>query len=467
MGRKFSLGATVSLAAITAAITVSLTYVYAMNHFNAKMADVNQRQAMYNKLSEIDQKARQDFIGRIDETQLKDGIGTGYMAGLGDPNGRYLSAEKYKTYLAGNSGKNVGVGILTIQDSDGNMEVIEVFPNSAAERSGVKKGDVITAVDGKEIVRISYGEALNYLDGTAGSTVMLTILRNTTAEDGTESAERLELTATRSEYQRSLVKSTIINGNVGYMAVSDFQEATVEQFGSALQSLRNKGVCGLVIDLRSNSGGSVEPMAEILDQLLPAGNTVSSVDNEGKTTVEFTSDADELPLPVSVIVNGETYGAAEIFAADIKDYKKGLLVGETTAGYGVKEQVLPLTDGSAIVLSVGNYTRVNGETFGGAGIQPDIEMALSSAQEELFKRKSLPEADDPQLQAAVTALLRQGAGVLEIPGTGVSSSQPAEGESAGSGSSGESPDPASSEAQPSENPAASSEAPVSAASAQG
>lgn len=464
MGRKFSLGAAVSLAAITAAITVSLTYVYAMNHFNAKMADVNQRQAMYNKLSEIDQKARQDFIGRIDETQLKDGICTGYMAGLGDPNGRYLSAEKYKTYLAGNSGRNVGVGILTIQDSDGNMEVIEVFPNSAAERSGVQKGDVITAIDGKEIVRVSYGEALNYLDGTAGSTVTFTILRNTAGEDGAESTERLELTAARSEYQRSLVKSTVINGNVGYVVVSDFQEATVEQFNNALQSLKNKGVCGLVIDLRNNSGGSVEPMAEILDQLLPAGNTVSSVDNEGKTTVEFTSDADELPLPVSVIVNRGTYGAAEIFAADIKDYKKGLLVGEATAGYGVKEQVLPLTDGSAIVLSVGNYTRVNGETFGGAGIQPDIEMALSSGQEELFKRKSLPEADDPQLQAAVTALLRQGAGVLEIPGTGVSSSRPAESGNTESGaessSSSENPDTSSSEV-----PDASSETSESGASA--
>ena len=461
MGRKFSLGATVSLAAITAAITVSLTYVYAMNNFNAKMADVNQRQAMYNKLSEIDQKARQDYIGQIDETQLKDGICTGYMAGLGDPNGRYLSAERYKTYLDGSSSRNVGVGILTIQDSDGNMEVVEVFPNSAAERSGVQKGDVITAVDGKEIVRISYGEALNSLDGAAGSTVTFTLLRNAAAEDGTESVQRLDLTVTRSEYLRSLVKSTVINGNVGYLVVSDFQEATVEQFSSALQSLTDRGVCGLVIDLRNNSGGSVESMAEILDQILPAGNTVASVDSEGETTVEFTSDASEVPLPISVIINGGTYGAAEIFAADLKDYKKGFLVGETTAGYGVKEQVLPLSDGSAIVLSVGNYVRVNGETFSGEGIAPDIEMVLSSDQEELFDRKSLEAEDDPQLQAAVTALLRQGADVLEVPGAG-SSSQPvesgntADGEEAGSSSTGISSgflEEASSEAQESESSA--------------
>ena len=414
--RKFSLGATLSFAAITAAVTVSLTYVYAMNNFNAKVADINQRQAMYSKLSEIDQKVRQDYIGTIDETTLNDAISTGYLAGIGDVNARYLSAERYKAYLDGTGSAQVGIGILTIQDDDGNMEVVEVLPNSAGESCGLQKGDVITAVNGKEVVRISYVEALSYLDGAAGTSVTFTVLRTTAAEDGTETTEQMEFTAVHAEYQRALVHSSVINGNVGYVSISDFQASAVEQFETALDSLRDQGVCGLVIDLRDNSGTNVEAMAKILDKLLPAGNTVISSDKEGKTSVEYTSDASDLALPVSVIVNDGTYSAAEIFAADIQEFKKGLVVGTVTAGHGTEQQVLPLSDGSAIVLSVGSYLRANGEAFTGVGITPDIEISLSKEQEELFDRRSLPSGEDPQVQSAVTALVRQGAQVQEVPG---------------------------------------------------
>ena len=149
MGKKISLGAAVAVAGITAAVTVSLTYVYAMNSFNEKVADVNERQAMYTKLSEIDQKARQDYVGEINETQLTDGICAGYIAGLGDLQAQYMSAERYKTYQTGTAGKNTGVGIKTVMDEDGNMEVIQVMPNSPAEQSGIRKGDTIVSMDGR------------------------------------------------------------------------------------------------------------------------------------------------------------------------------------------------------------------------------------------------------------------------------------------------------------------------------
>ena len=128
MGKKISLGAAVAVAGITAAVTVSLTYVYAMNSFNEKVADVNERQAMYTKLSEIDQKARQDYVGEINETQLTDGICAGYIAGLGDLQAQYMSAERYKTYQSGTAGKNTGVGIKTVMVEEGSMEVIQGMP---------------------------------------------------------------------------------------------------------------------------------------------------------------------------------------------------------------------------------------------------------------------------------------------------------------------------------------------------
>lgn len=432
MGKKISLGAAVAVAGITAAVTVSLTYVYAMNSFNEKVADVNERQAMYTKLSEIDQKARQDYVGEIDETQLTDGICAGYIAGLGDLQAQYLSAERYKTYQTGTAGKNTGVGIKTVMDEDGNMEVIQVMPNSPAEQSGIRKGDTIVSMDGREIVRITYGDALNRLDGTAGTTVTLGIYRaaqpaedaaqestaDSTPSSGTEpQGEYLEIAVTRAEYTKQSITSSVINGNVGYIKISEFNDSSVEQFNSALSSLNKQKVVGLVIDLRNNSGGSVEAMASMLDTLLPAGNLVTTQDKNGQTTVEYTSKSNEIALPISVIANETTFGAAEIFAADIQEFKKGLVVGQTTAGYGTKDEVIPLSDGSAITLSVANYLTPGGTVFNGVGIAADISATLTEEQMDLLARDELENANDAQLQAAISALVRQNAAVAEIPGT--------------------------------------------------
>jgi carboxyl-terminal processing protease len=434
MSRKVSLGAAVALVAVSAAVTVSLTYVYAMNNFNTKVKDINARQAMYTKLSEIDQKTRQDYIGKIDESALNDGICAGYLAGLGDSHAKYMSAEKYKAYRSGNSTKSIGVGIKTVQDADGNMDVTEVMPNSPAEKSGIKKGDTIVSIDGKEIIRMTYGDAVNKLDGIAGSKVKFGILRKSDAADTASSAadasetaesqkaESLTITVTRAEYTEQTMTSSMINGNVAYFKISEFTDDSAEEFNSTLAARMKAGAAGIVIDLRNNPGGSVKGMAEILDTLLPAGTTVSYKNKEGKTTVEYTSTSNEVSLPISVIVDGSTYGAAEIFASDIKDYKKGLLVGEKTAGYGTKDDVVPLSDGSAIIISVANYLTLNGNVFSGKGIEPDVEKKLNDSQKELLLKNQLDVKQDPQVQAAVSALIRQGAAVQTTSSTSSASS---------------------------------------------
>lgn len=433
------MGAAVALVAVSAAVTVSLTYDYAMKNFNAKMADVNERQAMYTKLSEMDQKARQEYIGTVDETALNDGICAGYLAGLGDAQAKYLSAEKYKEYLGANKQKSVGVGIKTVRDADGNMEVIQVMPNSPAEKSGIKKGDTIVSVDDKEVLRLTYGDALNKLDGLVGSKVKLGILRGDSASSAASSssstaseassgsgqaavkADLLSITVTRGEYVEQTVTSSMINGNIAYLKISEFSDSNAAQFSSALTARMKAGAAGIIIDLRNNSGGSVKGMAAMLDLLLPAGNTVSYKDKSGKVTVEYRSDSNAVSLPVSVLVNQNTLGAAEIFASDIKDYKKGLLVGEKTAGYGTKDEVVPLSDGSAMILSVANYLTLNGAVFNGHGIDVDIEKKLTDTQQNLLNKDSLPGEQDPQLQTAISALIRQGAAVSVSPGSQASS----------------------------------------------
>ena len=413
MSRKLSLGAVISVAAITAAVTVSLTYEYAMKSFNAKVADVNERQAMYTKLSEIDQKARQDYVGKIDESALTEGICAGYVAGLGNAHAKYMSAEKYKDYLGGTASKNVGVGIQTVQDDDGNMEVIEVMPGSPAEEAGIKKGDTIVGMDGKEIARITYGDAVNKLDGTAGTKVAFSILRGGSDAD---LPEKLDVTVTRAEYEKQTIASSMVNGNVAYFRITEFTSSTPDEFSEVLAGLTAKNAVGIVVDLRDSSGGSVESMASVLDTLLPAGNTVTSRDKSGTVTVEYTSKADEVNLPVSVIVDRNTYGAAEIFASDISEFKKGLLVGEKTAGYGTKDEAVPLSDGSAMLIPVADYLTLSGKSFDGTGIGVDISKPLDDSQQELLARNDLSAADDPQFQAAVTALVRQGAAVEQVPG---------------------------------------------------
>lgn len=415
MSKKISLGAGIALAAVAAAVTVSLTYVYAMDSFNEKMADVNERQAMYTKLSEIDQKVRQDYVGSIDEKTLEDAICTGYVAGLGDAGAKYYSAELFQQYQAGLTGKNVGVGITTVQDEDGNMEIVDVLPGSAGEKAGLKKGDVVVALDGKEIVRLTYGEAVNKLDGQVGTTVELSVLRPAEEEGGT--AETLSFTVTRAEYVQRTITSATINGNVGYLAVSQFREGADNQFNNELSTLLKNGIAGLVIDLRNNSGGDMEVMAGMLDVLLPAGTMVSSRDSAGVVAIEYTSSANEIGIPISVLVNGSTYGAAELFAADIQDYKKGLVVGEQTAGRGEKQEIIQLSDGSAVMLSVAEYLRVSGDAFSGMGITPDVEKSLDAEQAALLARRELAPENDAQVQAAVTALVQQGAAVSELPGS--------------------------------------------------
>lgn len=420
MGKKIPLGITISIAVVTAAVTVSLTYVYAMDKFNSKVADINERQAMYTKLSEIDQKVRQDYVGAIDEKKLTDGICAGYVAGLCDSQGKYLSAEKYKEYLNAAGSENIGVGIKTVRDADGNMEVTDVMPNSPAEKAGMKKGDTIISMDGEEVVRITYGEALNRLDGTKGTKVTFGILREP-EEKGPVSAQaetkETDITVTRAEYVRNTLKSSIINGNVAYIKISEFKDGTSDEFTSALSTLIKKGAAGIVLDLRSNPGGNVKAAAGILDTLLPAGDTVRYKDKDGKVTTQYTSGANEVELPISAVVDKTTFGAAEIVASDIKDFKKGLLVGEKTAGYGTKNEAVPLSDGSAIILSVADYITLGGQTFNGSGINPDITKALTPAQKDLLDRDKLDVTDDPQVQAAVSALIRQGANIKDVPGS--------------------------------------------------
>ncbi len=415
MSKKISLGAGIALAAVASAITVSLTYVYAMNHFNEKMADVNERQAMYTKLSEIDQTVRQDYVGTIDEETLTDAICAGYVAGLGDAGAKYYSAERYQEYQAGpvrqrgRRGHHNGAGRGRQHGDRGRPSRLR----GREGRSENRRRDCLS-LDGKEIVRLTYGEAVNKLDGQAGTTVTLSVLRPAAEEGGT--AEQITFTITRAEYVQRSITSATINGNVGYLAVSQFREGADNQFNNELSSLLKSGVAGLVIDLRNNPGGDMESMANMLDVLLPAGAMVSSRDSAGNITVEYTSSANEIGVPISVIVNGSTYGAAEPFRRQHPGLQEGSCRRRADGGPRRKAGDPPTLGrlrGDAVRRRVSAAGRLR---FSGTGVTPDVEKSLDEEQAELLVRRQLELSDDAQVQAAVTALVQQGAAVAEQPG---------------------------------------------------
>ncbi len=406
MGKKVSIGVVIALVAITAAITFTLSYHMAMSTFNKTVADINERQQMYQKLSEIDQRVRQNYLGEINEAELSDGISAGYITGLSDSKGRYLSAEEYKEFLAGTSEDSVGIGIETIQDDDGNMEVVSVLAGSPAEREGILKGDVILRIGGNEVQRIGYSDAVGKLDGAVGSTVDIELLRQVTEEGETEEGllENIQLTITREAYEYHSVSSELIQGSIGYMVISRFTTQTVDEFQQQLTSLLEQGATGLIFDVRNSSGEDVEAVGEILDDLLPAGNLIGTIDKEGREEFQIQSDANALDLPMAVLVNDGTSGAAELFASSIKDFRKEGIIGENTAGKGTKDKIFPLSDGSAIVISIANYVTMNGQIFTDLGISPTETVVLEEGQRKQLNRKALDPADDPQIQAAVTFL---------------------------------------------------------------
>ena len=424
MNKKISLGVCIALMAIVATITLSLTYVITMEHFNSMVHNVFERQQMYLKLSEIDQKVRQNYLGNIDETALNDALAEGFMDGSGDKYGSYLSAEQYKNTLSGLEGTTIGIGIVLRENTDGSILITGVNQGSPAATAGLAVGDVITGVDDKVTEEMSFSEVYEAMQGEVGSKVKLTVKR----ADGEKIFE-----VTRKQYEIVSVESRVIKQNVGYVKILEFNDNTEAQFTDAIRKLQDEGVVGILFDVRDNPGGTLPAVSGILDLLLPAGNIVSSTDKAGNTTVLYTSDSRQINLPMSVLMNEGTASAAELFASALKDYKKATLVGTITRGKGTMQKMFPLLDGSALNITVAKFNPPSSENFDGIGIIPDITSTLT--EEQIYNFHALTEDTDPQILAAVTALALTGATPEDI-GVAPPSSAPPESSDASAAESG-------------------------------
>jgi peptidase, S41 family len=362
MNKKISLGLALSLIAIASAVTFILTSFFSLQSFNKKVVDVNEKAKKYNSLQLLDTYVRDNYFGKIDESELNDGILKGYVSGLDDKYSRYLSANEYIDEQNENAGELIGLGLTLIEDESGYIRIDSIIEDSPAIESGIQSGDIIVAVDGVDVIETGFNEAVESMNGSEGTSITITVRK-----DGVET----DYTFTRQSIELITVTGELIDGNIGYMKIDGFKQNTPEQFINTLQRLISNGAKALIFDLRDNSGGLVESVEECLDPLLPEGVIAVAEYKDGHSETIVYSDSSELDMPMMVIVNKNTASAAELFAASLRDFGKAELVGEQTYGKGVMQITTEFENGGAVVLTVAEYRTTLSECYDGIGLSPE------------------------------------------------------------------------------------------------
>ena len=350
-------------------------------------SEENQKMELLNSL--IDRY----YIGDVDETDLSEGVYKGYIEGLGDPYSVYYDEEETKQMSESLSGEFGGVGALMSQDREtGVITVLQVYDGSPAQEAGMRDGDTLYKVEGEEVTGEDLSDVVSKVKGEKGTQVTLTVLRADTGEEE-------ELTITRDTIEAQTVSHEMKENNVGYIRITEFDTVTYEQYKEALEDLGDQGMERLIVDLRSNPGGNLDTVCDILDLMLPEGLIVYTEDKNGERE-EYTSDEEnQFDKPLVVMMNGYSASASEIFAGAIQDYGLGQIVGTQSYGKGVVQSVFDLQDGTSVKLTIAEYFTPNGRSIDGEGITPDVEV-------EYQYDENNPDADN-QLEKAMEVVAQQ------------------------------------------------------------
>ena len=308
----------------------------------------------------------------IDRDKEAISIYKGIVSSLEDPYSEYYTNEEYKDLMSDTQGIYFGIGAYVSMDKTLNLpRITGTIEGSPASTAGFVANDIIYEVDGNAVQGLTLTEVVNMIRGEIGTSVLIKVYRET-------ENDYVEITVTRDKVEAQTVNTTMMENNIGYLGITEFDSVTPQQFNEGMQELRDQGMKALILDLRSNPGGSLSAVCEIARQILPAGDIVYTVDRDGNRE-DYTCDgANELDIPLVVLVNGYSASASEILSGSIKDYGKGTIVGETTYGKGVVQRIFPFEDGTAVKLTISNYFTPNGNNINGIGIEPDVEIALDT-----------------------------------------------------------------------------------------
>ena len=327
------------------------------------------------------------YEDEIDTDKLAEGIYSGYTSALGDKYTVYYDEDETKALMESTSGTFSGVGATLTKDADtGYATIVNVYEDSPAEKAGLKAGDILEKIDDHEVGDEQLDTVVSWIKGEKGTDVKITVLR-----DG----EELEMTATRDTIEVKTVSYEMKENQIGYIRVSEFDTVTYDQFKEALDDLENQGMQGLIVDLRNNPGGSLDTVTNMLRLLLPEGTIVSTKDKNGKKD-EITCDGThEFKKPMAVLVNQYSASASEIFSGAVQDYGTAKIVGVTTYGKGVVQQLMDLGDGTCLKVTIAEYYTPNGRSINGKGVEPDVEVEYQYDEEN-------PKADNQLDQALST-----------------------------------------------------------------
>ena len=353
--------------------------------------------ARKSKLKQLKTVIDEYYLGEVDEEQLREYSYKGMIAGLEDPYSVYYTKEEYEDVEESSEGIFSGVGIVLTQDMETKaITVVKPMKDGPAQKAGIKAGDILTKVEGEEISSDEdLSSVVSRVKGKEGTKVTLTFSR-----DGKEK----DYTLTRKEIKKPTVEYEMLENKVGYIKITEFDEVTVEQFDDALSQLENDGMKKLVLDLRDNPGGLLDAVVDIADRILPTGMIVYTEDKNGKKTEYEAKSAECVEQPIAVLINGNSASASEILAGAIQDYKAGTLVGTTSYGKGIVQNIFQLGDGSAVKLTIANYYTPKGRNIHKKGIDPDVEVELKeSLKDEIEIKKS----EDNQLQEALKVLEKE------------------------------------------------------------
>lgn len=347
-----------------------------------------------DKLTELQQLIDRCFVGDVDMENVRDMAAAGMVYALDDPWSYYIPASELNEHqeYKGNSTVGIGVNIAMREDKSG-VDILGVQLGSAAEAAGILPGDILLKVDGKSIVDMSLEQVTELVRGEEGAELTLVMQR-----DGEEKSFVLKR-------QKIMVAAgKMLEGNIGLVRINNFNTNCAKQTLAAIEQLRAQGAEKLIFDVRNNPGGYVSEMLDVLDYLLPEGVLFRQEDYLGNKAEE-TSDADCLELPMAVLVNGNSYSAAEFFAAALQEYKWATILGENTFGKGYYQNTLMLSDGSAVNLSTGKYFTPNGVNLVEVGgVTPDVPALVDEETAQKISVNGVSLENDPQIQAAVATL---------------------------------------------------------------
>lgn len=358
--------------------------------YNGVLSDTSHVQ----KIEYLEKLIDQEYLGEVDNDEMAEGVYAGLVYGLGDVYSRYYTADEYAQETASTDGAYAGIGVSIQKNKNGGVQIAECYEGGPGADAGLQTGDVITAINDTDVTDMELSDVVSLIRENKDKTIVLTVFR-----ENEEKSREISVDVT--DVELPSVFGEMLDKKTGYIQITQFTGVTPQQYKDMFAELKDKGMERLVIDLRDNPGGLLTSVCDILREILPEGLIVYTEDKYGNREEETCDGKHQLDMPLAVLVNENSASASEIFAGAVQDHGVGTIVGTTTYGKGVVQELRQLSDGSAVKLTVSNYYTPNGNSINKVGIKPDVEVKLASV---LLNKDEITHEEDNQLQEALNVI---------------------------------------------------------------